>query len=91
MLTVPKHAGLPVHALLPFHAGQPFPRVASLQKSLPHRNKECCSGSKASLQAASAKVSASENDCLLAAAFKEVLQLGISQWKFPANISHKQY
>lgn len=23
--------------------------------------------------------------------FKEVLQLGISQWKFPANISHKKH
>lgn len=54
-------------------------------------NKECCTGSKASLQAVSAKVPASENDCLLADAFKEVLQLGISQWKFPANFSHKQY
>lgn len=56
-----------------------------------YKNKECCTRSKASLQAVSATVSASEHDCLLAVAFKEVPQLGISQWKFPANISHKLY
>lgn len=54
-------------------------------------NKECCTESKSSLQTVSATACASENDCLLAVAFKEVLQSGISQWKSPANISHKQY
>lgn len=43
------------------------------------------------MQAVSAKVSVSENDFLHIVAFKEVLKWGISQWKFPANISHKKH
>lgn len=70
-----------------FPQGSESPEITDIT----YKSKECCTGSKASLQAVSAKVFASENGCVLAVAFKEVPQLGISQWKFPANISHRQY
>lgn len=56
-----------------------------------HGSKAHCTESKTRLQAGSAEVSVTEDGCLLAVAYKEVAQLGISQWKFPANISHNQH
>lgn len=78
---------VPFSCRVAFLQGRDLPEIIDIT----YRNKKCCTGSKTSLQAASAKVAVSENDCLHAVALKEVLQLGISQWKFPANISHKKH
>lgn len=77
----------------PFSCRVTFPQTSETPEiiDIAYTNKECCTVSIASLQVVSAEVSTSGNDHLLAAAFREVLKLGISHWKFPANISNKPY